>query len=222
MLRTVFLLGLCVMAAVFLSSCAGVRLSDDQAQDLSGAVAGADVVLDDKLWGSLDPTSRERIALGIAGFLKGATADVDLPKPSFNPVTIAADPPKYETAGIQSARDPAPGISAGVWGMIGAGGLAALGLLRFVPGAGGMVANLAYAYIAPKVDRVTDEKAHQLYQHGAAVVDYGIQMAHVAEAASPELAAAVQAKAVELQKRLGIQSTVADLVEAAKARAAII
>jgi hypothetical protein len=206
------------MAAVLFTSC--TRLSDEQAQALSEARAGAEVVLDDRLWGSLDPVGRERIAHGIAGFIKGATQNAELPPPVFATPTIAADPAPYEDAGAKSAREPATGLGAGVWGMIGAGGLAALGLLRFVPGAGGMVANLAYAFIAPKVDRITDAKAHQLYQHGAAVVQYGVQMAHVAEAAAPELAADVQAKAVALQKRLGIQSTVADLVTAAKARAA--
>lgn len=218
MLRTVFLLGLCVMAAAFFSSCA--RLSDGQAQALAEAKAGADVILDDRLWGSLDPTSRERISHGVAGFIRGATQDADLPAPEFATTTIPSVASQYETAGTKSAREPANGFGAGVWGMIGAGGLAALGLLRFVPGAGGMVANLAYAYIAPKVDRITDSKAHQLYQHGAAVVQYGVDMANVAEAVNPQAAAIVQAESIALQKKLGIQSTIAAMVTAAKAASA--
>jgi hypothetical protein len=219
MLRPPFFLVACVMAGCLFSSCA-VRLSDGQAQALSEAAAGAAVILDDDLWGSLDPTSRERIAHGVAGFIKGATQQAELPPPAFVPAKIAADPIPFEDAGAKSARSPETGYGAGVWGAVGAGGLALLGLLRFVPGAGGLVANLAYAYIAPKVDRITDAKAHQLYQHGAAVVEYGVQMAKVAEVAAPDLAGEIQDRAIALQNRLGIRKTVADLVAAAKAKAA--
>lgn len=219
MLRQLFLLGVAVMAAVFFSSCAGVRLSDAQAQNLADAQAGAEVILDDRLWQGMDPVGRERIAAGVAGFIRGCAQNAELPPPRFATPTIVADPLPYATAGGKAASEPATGIGAGVLGGIAAGGLALLGLLRFVPGAGGMVANLAYAFIAPKVDRVTDAKAHALYQHGAAVVQYGVEMANVAEAVAPAEAAAIQAKAVDLQKRLGIQSTVSALVEAAKASA---
>lgn len=215
MLRPPFFLVACVMAGFLFSSCA--RLSDGQAQALSEAAAGAAVILDDQLWGSLDPTSRERIAHGVAGFIKGATQQAELPPPVFVPAKIAADPIPFEDAGAKSARSPETGYGAGVWGAVGAGGLALLGLLRFVPGAGGLVANLAYAYIAPKVDRITDRKAHQLYQHGAAVVEYGVQMANIAEATAPAVAAEVQARAVAIQDRLGIRQVVVDLVAAAKA-----
>lgn len=71
------------------------------------------------------------------------------------------------------------------------------------------------------MDRITDAKAHQLYQHGAAVVQYGVEMANVAEAVAPAEAAAVQAAAIKLQDRLGIRSTIVQMVEAAKASAAV-
>lgn len=218
MLRPPFFLVACVMAGFLFSSC--TRLSDGQAQALAEAKAGAAVILDDDLWGSLDPTSRDRIAHGVAGFIAGSTQEADLPPPAFEAPRIAADPIPFEGAGTKSARSPESGVGAGVWGMVGAGGLALLGLLRFVPGAGGMVANLAYAYIAPKVDRITDRKAHQLYQHGAAVVEYGVQMANIAEATAPAVAAEVQARAMAIQDRLGIREVVVDLVAAAKARSA--
>lgn len=151
--------------------------------------------------------------------------DVDLPEPT-TPASKLVAPDGTPTAAVpeevkqSSAAEKEPPSGGSTWAWIAGGGLAALGLLRFVPGAGGMVADLAYSYFASRSSKDVDKKAHQLYQHGAAVVQYGVEMAHVAEAVDPALAKVIQDKAAGVQQRLGIKETVEQLVVAAKARAA--
>ena len=44
------------------------------------------------------------------------------------------------------------------WGWLAGAGAAALGVLRFIPGAGGVVADTAWRLLAPKQDKVTDSQ----------------------------------------------------------------
>lgn len=210
-----------VVAGLFFSSC--IRLTDEQAAQLAQGKADVGAA---RL--TSDISTRNALYAAAGARLMAGVYDIDLPAPGTpvsalvatdsTPITPAVEKEVQESHAAETA--PPTGVSAGVLGMIGAGGLAVLGLLRFVPGAGGVVADLAYNFIAPKVSRETDRKAHELFQHGAAVVQYGVEMAHVAEAVAPEAAESVQRRMLGLQQTLGIQGTVADLVTAAKARAA--
>jgi len=218
--RVLFLLPLAIMAAVLFSGC--TRISDEQAAHLAQARADAEAAL--AVRG--DAMARDTLFAAAAARLFAGTADLDLPAPAVaasalvdkagqpQPVAVEQERKDAEAA----AGDPPTGIGWGGW--LAGAGLAALGLCRFVPGAGGMVANLAWNILAPKADRMMDRKAHQLYQHGAAVVQYGVEMASVAEQVAPDVAQQIQRKAVEVQERLGVRSVVADLVTAAKAQAA--
>jgi hypothetical protein len=203
-----------VVAGCLLSSC--TRITEEQGKQLAQAKADVEAARQVE-----DQEARNALYASASSRLMAGLFDVELPPPFVPAATLARDPVAVQTEvkeSMAAEKDPPSGTGT-AWAWIAGGGLAALGLLRFVPGAGGMVANLAYSYFASKVDKDVDRKAHQLYQHGAAVVQYGVEMAHVAEAVAPAEAAAIQERAIEIQQKLGLKETIEQLVVAAKASA---
>lgn len=216
-MNRILLLALVVAGCLF-SSCA--RFTDEQAAQLSQGKS--DVVA---ARSTSDQSARNALYAAAGARLMAGVFDVDLPPPAVSPQElVAADFTPIQPAvdrEVQESRaaEKDPPAGGGAWAWVGAGGLALLGLIRFTPGVSGMAADLAYNLLAPKMSREVDRKAHELYQHGAAVVQYGVEMAHVAEAVAPDQAKLVQDKAIAIQAKLGIADTVKALVEAAKARA---
>lgn len=168
--------GIIAALAFSMSGCAR-RLSNGQAQALAEARAGAQAVVEKEHAITLeqDPAVAALMARallddiehGALGFTLAATADLELPAPTFQPVVLREQPmeaAKYAAAGKLAALNPPKGWGAGVWaalipGAIGVVGVA-LTLAKNIPGVGGVAASLASAawtLLAPKQTKAKEE-----------------------------------------------------------------
>ena len=130
----------------------GCGLSARQAQNLSDGLAGIEA-------------AQPRVAADFvaAAALAGAHDHVEataegesLPPPKRTPAAIIADPASYAddaSKAVDDARSMVPW-----WGWLAGAGAAALGVLRFIPGAGGVVADTAWRLLAPQQDKRADSQ----------------------------------------------------------------
>jgi len=218
-------LALVILAAVLLVGCEGYRVTDAQAAELAQARADTQAA---RLVAT-DNAARSALYQAAGARLMAGLADLDLPPPVVPVaalVTPAGEPvlPAVEeerSAATESEGDPPSGWLAAAAGVAGGIGLMALSVLRFSPGAFGLVANLAHTMLAPKATR--DMRAAQAQAMGVAeeAVAYGHTLAQAATAAGHgSIVLGVQAEAARIQDRLGIRPQVRTILAAVKARAA--
>lgn len=232
MIRRLFLLGSAFVAAVLFSSCSDVRLSESQARELSQAkenVAASRM--------STDAASRSALLTAAGSRLMAGLFDVELPEPyteakqlvmdgvvdapdgANTPVVVLSPAGKAEVKDAHEAEKSPPEGSVGWVGWLTGGALLVAGAIKLAfPGP---LANIAYGLLASRAQRETDRKAHLLYQHGAEVLRYGVEMAKVAEEAFPSQADAIQRKRSAVQDLLGVQPVVNELLEKAKEASSI-
>lgn len=218
-------LALAVLAAVLLVGCGGHRLTDAQARELAQARADTEAA---RLVAT-DNAARSALYQAAGARLMAGLADLDLPAPTVPVaalVTPAGEPilaavEEERSAATESEGDPPSGWLAAAAGVAGGVGLMALSVLRFSPGAFGLLANLAHTVLAPKATR--DMRAAQAKAMDVAheAVAYGHTLAQAATAAGHgPLVLAAQAEAARIQDRLGIRPQVQTILAAVKARAA--
>jgi hypothetical protein len=128
-----------VVLVLLLTGCNG--LSSRQQQNLADGLSGIEAVQPRV---AADPVARDVLA-GAHDHVAAIAAGESLPPPTRTPDAILADPAAYRAAG-HAAID---GAAVPWWGWaLGAVG-AALGVVRFLPGPGGVVADLAWRILAP-------------------------------------------------------------------------
>lgn len=146
---------LILLACAALVGCSG--LSARQAQNLSDGLAGLGAV---RFLIEADPaadpaagtilTGAEEHVVAVAG---GTEARAALPEPTLTSAAILADPAAYHAAGT-AAREAAATLPWWGWALGALG--AALGVVRCLPGPGGMVADLAWRLLSPGRHRAAD------------------------------------------------------------------
>ena len=147
---------LVAMLAVLLLVGCSRQLTDAQAAQL--AQGKQDVIA---ARACTDQAARSALFQAAGARLMAGLNDLDLP-PAAVPATTLVQPtgdpvPAAVEREVQESRaaeaDPPSGVLGMVAGVAGGVGLLALSVLRFSPGAFGVVANLAHAYLAPKATR---------------------------------------------------------------------
>lgn len=130
-----------------LAGCNG--LSPRQQQNLADGLAGIEAALPRV---EADPIASDALA-GAHDHVAAVAAGESLPPPTRTPEAITADPAAYRAAG-RSAIDGAAAVPWWGWALGAVG--AALGVVRFLPGPGGAVADLAWRLLAPGKHRHAD------------------------------------------------------------------
>ena len=179
-------LALFLALALFLGGC-GVRLTDEQAAQLGQAaanMAAADAV-EKAAPAAPDPAAHERAAAVLReaalARVSAAIANLDgLPEPE-KPASVLApagipDQAKVakEVEDAKAAKgDPPSGMLGMILGGVGGVGLLALSVLRFSPGAFGLVANLAHGILAPQATRDMRQAQAKAMDIARTAVEYG-------------------------------------------------
>ena len=138
---------LCCLIACSFTNCG---LSARQAQNLSDGLAGIEAAQPSV---AADPVASAALA-GAHDHVEATAEGEPLPPPKRTPAAIIADPASYAddaSKAVDEARSMVPW-----WGWLAGAGAAALGVLRFIPGVGGVVADTAWRLLAPKQDKVAD------------------------------------------------------------------
>lgn len=213
----IFLLTLLVLAG-----CDGsIRVTQEQANELAQSKADVEASRS-----TSDAAARSALLQAAGARLMAGLANVDLPAPKTPAAAMVQQDgtpiiPMIEQesrAAHEAEKDPPVGF----WGMVAAGaggvGLLALSILRFSPGAFGVVADLAHTYLAPKATkqmRAAQQEATAIAQQAVA---YGHAVTQVAEAAGlkPSIEA-VKTQFSEQQDRIGIKDQVDTILAAFKA-----
>ncbi len=138
---------LCIIIATMLTGCG---LSARQAQNLSDGLAGIEAVQPRV---ADDPVATAVLA-GAHDHVEAVTEGEALPPPVRSPSAIVTDPGGYAADAHQAAQDARAIIP--WWGWLAGAGAAALGVLRFLPGVGGTVADTAWRLLAPPQSKVAD------------------------------------------------------------------
>jgi hypothetical protein len=131
-------------------SLTGCGLTTRQAQNLSDGLAGIEAA-EPRV--ASDPVAAAALA-GAHDHVEAIAEGEPLPPPKRSPAAIVADPAGYAAdaqQAVQDARSVVPW-----WGWLAGAGAAALGVLRFIPGVGGAVADTAWRLLAPQQDKVAD------------------------------------------------------------------
>ncbi len=124
-------------------SLTGCGLTARQAQNLSDGLAGIEAA-EPRV--AADPVAAAALA-GAHDHVEAIAEGEPLPPPKRSPAAIVADPTAYAADAQQSVQDARTVVP--WWGWLAGAGAAALGVLRFVPGVGGMVADTAWLVLAP-------------------------------------------------------------------------
>ncbi len=138
---------LCIIIASMFTGCG---LSARQAQNLSDGLAGIEAVQPRV---AVDPVATAVLA-GAHDHVEAVSEGEALPPPKRTPAAIAADPSGYATDAHQAMQDAQAIVP--WWGWLAGAGAAALGVLRFVPGVGGALADTAWRLLAPSQSKVAD------------------------------------------------------------------
>ncbi len=138
---------LCCLIACSLTGCG---LSVRQAQNLSDGLAGIEAAQPRV---AADPVASAALA-GAHDHVEATAEGEVLPPPKRTPAAITADPAGYADDATQAAEEARSIVP--WWGWLAGAGAAALGVLRFVPGVGGTVADTAWRLLAPQQDKVAD------------------------------------------------------------------
>jgi hypothetical protein len=214
---------LLLIAFFFLVGCDTVRLTQEQAKQLSQAKADTEAA---RLCTDLD--ARSALFQAVGARLMSGLADVDLPPP-FTPASALVDPAGQPTGLVHGeleaakAAEEAPPSGWLNLALGAAGGLAltVLSVLRFSPGAFGLVANLAHTVLAPKATR--EMRAVQVKATAVAeqAIQYGHQVTEVAKAAGlGPTVIAIQEEAIKVQDKLGLRPQVQAILAGVKAQRA--
>ena len=140
---------LLVLIAFSLSGCG---LTARQAQNLSDGLAGIEAAQPRV---ATDPVATAALA-GAHDYVEATAEGEVLPPPKRTPAAIMDDPAGYAEDASKSA-DEAQSIVPW-WGWLAGAGAAALGILRFVPGMGGAMADAAWMLLAPAQHQLADTK----------------------------------------------------------------
>lgn len=131
-------------------SLTGCGLTARQAQNLSDGLAGIEAaqprVAD-------DPVASAAL-VGAHDHVEAIAENAPLPLPKRTPAAIVADPTGYAEDAHQAVQDARVVIP--WWGWFAGVGAAVLGVLRFIPGAGGAVADTAWRLLAPSQVQAAD------------------------------------------------------------------
>jgi hypothetical protein len=128
----------------------GCGLSVRQAQNLSDGLAGIEAAQPRV---AADPVASAALA-GAHDHVEATAEGESLPPPKRTPAAITADPASYADDASQAAEEARSIVP--WWGWLAGAGAAALGVLRFVPGVGGAVADTAWRLLAPQQEKVAD------------------------------------------------------------------
>ncbi len=135
---------------LFVFSLTGCGLTNRQAQNLSDGLAGIEAAQPRV---AADPVASAALA-GAHDHVEATAEGKVLPSPKRTPAAITADPTGYADDASRAAK--VAGSVIPWWGWLAGAGAAALGVLRFVPGMGGAVADTAWRLLAPKQEKVAD------------------------------------------------------------------
>ena len=156
---------LCCLIALSFTGCV---LSARQAQNLSDGLAGIEAAQPRV---AADPVASAALA-GAHDHVEATAEGESLPPPKRMPAAIIADPASYAddaSKAVDEARSMVPW-----WGWLAGAGAAALGVLRFVPGVGGMVADTAWRVLAPaqyKAGEAERDAQAENYQRLTALIE---------------------------------------------------
>ena len=211
-------LAVALLAVLLLAGCA--RLTDAQAAQL--AQAREDVVAARMC---NDQAARSALFQAAGARLMAGLNDLDLPpaavlatalvQPTGDPVLPAVEREQQKSRAAEA--DPPSGVLGMVAGVAGGVGLLALSVLRFSPGAFGVVADLAHTFLAPKATR--DMRAVQAQATAVAqqAVAYGAAVTEVATAAGLRpTVETIKDRFGQEQDRLGIRPQIDTLLQAFK------
>ncbi len=141
-----------ILCCLIVLSFTGCGLSARQAQNLSDGLAGIEAAQPRV---AADPVASAALA-GAHDHVEAIAEGESLPPPKRTPAAIIADPASYAddaSNAVDEARSMVPW-----WGWFAGAGAAALGVLRFIPGAGGAVADTAWRLLAPQRDKIADSQ----------------------------------------------------------------
>jgi hypothetical protein len=210
------------LLVLLLTGC-GVRLTDEQTSQLSQAKADVEA---SRL--TVDADARSDLLQAAGARLMAGLADVDLPPPYVTPAQLV-DPAGQPTALVPAelkaskAAEEAPPSGWLNLALGGAGGLAlmALSVLRFSPGAFGVVAQLAHTLLAPKATREMREVQVKSTVIAEQAIQYGHQITEIAKAAGLEpTVLRIQEGAIKVQDDLGIRPQLQAILAGVKTRTA--
>ena len=209
---------LAMLAMLALAGCQ--RITDAQAVQL--AQGKADVVA---ARATTDAAARSALINAAASRLMAGLADVDLPPPAHPatsfvdaagvPVEAAISQEQQEAQAAE--KDPPSGFWKLAAGIAGGAGLVALSILRFSPGAFGVVADLAQTFLAPKATRDMRAAQAQAMDIAQQAIAYGHTVTQVAESAGlkPTMET-IKDRFSEEQDKLGIKPQIDALLQAFK------
>ena len=141
-----------ILCCLIACSFTGCGLSARQAQNLSDGLAGIEAAQPRV---AADPVASAALA-GAHDHVEATAEGELLPPPKRSPAAIIADPASYAddaSKAVDEARSMVPW-----WGWLAGAGAAALGVLRFIPGAGGVVADTAWRLLAPQQDKIVESQ----------------------------------------------------------------
>lgn len=139
-----------ILCCIIACSLTGCGLSVRQAQNLSDGLAGIEAAQPRV---AADPVASAALA-GAHDHVEATAEGEALPPPKRTPAVITADPAGYAddaSQAVQDARSTFPW-----WGWFAGAGAAVLGVLRFLPGAGGAVADTAWRLLATRQAKMAD------------------------------------------------------------------
>ena len=141
-----------ILCCLIACSFTGCGLSIRQAQNLSDGLAGIEAAQPRV---AADPVASAALA-GAHDHVEATAEGQSLPPPKRSPAAIIADPASYAddaSKAVDEARSMVPW-----WGWLAGAGAAALGIIRFLPGPGGAVADLAWKILAPSSHQQADSE----------------------------------------------------------------
>lgn len=139
-----------ILCCIIACSLTGCGLSVRQAQNLSDGLAGIEAAQPRV---AADPVASAALA-GAHDHVEATAEGEALPPPRRTPAAIAADPVAYADEAHQAVEDARTVIP--WWGWLAGASAATLGVLRFIPGVGGVVADTAWRLLAPRQDKAAD------------------------------------------------------------------
>ena len=136
-----------ILCCVIVFSLTGCGLSVRQAQNLSDGLAGIEAAQPRV---AADPVASAALA-GAHDHVEATAEGEALPPPKRTPAAITADPAGYADDASQAAAEARSMVPWWGWALGALG--AALGVVRMIPGPGGVLADLAWQMLAPKATR---------------------------------------------------------------------
>ena len=136
-----------ILCCLITLSFTGCGLSVRQAQNLSDGLAGIETAQPRV---AADPVASAALA-GAHDHVEATAEGEALPPPKRTPAAITADPVGYADDASQAAEEARSMVPWWGWALGALG--AALGVVRMIPGPGGVLADLAWQMLAPKATR---------------------------------------------------------------------